>query len=201
MKWLITIMGVVMATNGAYAEMKPEHTKQAIFAGGCFWCTESVFDDFKGVVSAKPGYIGGKVDNPSYEDVSTGSTGHIEAVVVEYDPTAVTYEELLDRYWTHIDPFDAGGQFADRGSQYRTAIFVLDDEQRRLAEASKAAMEARLGKPVAPLIEEASEFYVAEEYHHDYSKNNKVRYKMYYYGSGRGTGLKEIWGDEPSEEE
>ena len=172
-----------------------EKTERAIFAGGCFWCTESVFDEFKGVISTKPGYIGGSEETATYKIVSSGATDHTEAVVVEFDPSEVTYEELLERYWTHIDPFDAGGQFADRGSQYRTGIFVLDAEQRQAAEASKRAIEARLGKPVAPTIEDADTFYVAEEYHHDYAQRNSLRYKLYYHGSGRPDRLKEVWGE------
>lgn len=184
-----------MAALPVTAQTDEQEMLRAIFAGGCFWCTESVFDDFEGVVSANPGYIGGDEQSATYESVSSGQSKHTEAVVVEYDPTKVSYEQLLERYWTHIDPFDAGGQFADRGSQYRTAIFVVNDEQRAAAEKSKRDVEARLGKKVAPTIEDASTFYVAEEYHHDYSKNNSMRYKMYYYGSGRPGRLEEVWGD------
>ncbi len=167
----------------------------AIFAGGCFWCTESIFDGFTGVISADPGYIGGDVDEPSYEEVSAGRTGHTEAVIVRFDPAKVDYPTLLNRYWTHIDPFDAGGQFADRGSQYRPAIFVLGEEQRKQAEESKAKLEAELGKKIAPTIEAATQFYVAEDFHKDYHKKNALRYKAYYYGSGRAARLEEVWGD------
>jgi peptide-methionine (S)-S-oxide reductase len=168
----------------------------AIFAGGCFWCMEPPFDALPGVLSTTSGYTGGRVENPSYQQVSEGGTGHREAVRVEYDPTRVSYPQLLDVFWHNVDPLDAGGQFCDRGSQYESAIFVADAEERRLAEASKRALEAsgRFDRPVATRILAASAFYPAEEYHQDYARRNPLRYRYYRYGCGRDARLEAVWG-------
>lgn len=174
-------------------EPKKEEAK-AIFAGGCFWCTEASFDGVKGVTRTTSGYIGGHVDNPSYKDVSAGNSGHREALEVTYDPTVVTYNELLDIFWQNIDPTDNYGQFADRGSQYRTAVFYLNEEQYREAVASKAAVEKRLGTKVQTEILKAGTFHPAEEYHQNYHEKNPYRYQQYKTGSGRPKRLQELWG-------
>jgi peptide-methionine (S)-S-oxide reductase len=167
----------------------------AIFAGGCFWCTEADFDKVPGVLSTTSGYIGGKTANPSYEQVSSGSTGHTEGVQVVYDPTKVSYEQLLDVFWRSIDPLVKDQQFCDRGDMYRTAIFYSNDQERQLAETSKKAVEAKF-KPrvVFTQIAPAGPFYKAEEYHQDYYVKNPVRYKFYRYNCGRDQRLEELWG-------
>jgi len=173
-----------------------KNLKRAAFAGGCFWCTESDFEKVDGVVEVFSGYTGGQTENPTYEQVSAGVTGHIESVMVIYDPAQVSYEQLLAVFWRHVDPTDAGGQFVDRGSQYRSAIFYQDDEQRRLAEASKAELAAsgRFDKPIATEIVKLGQFYPAEDYHQDYYKKNPLRYKYYRSGSGRDQFLERVWG-------
>jgi peptide-methionine (S)-S-oxide reductase len=171
-------------------------TAKATFAGGCFWCMEPPYDKLDGVIATISGYIGGKKDNPTYEEVSAGITGHAEAVQVEYDPKKVSYEKLLDVFWHNVDPTQKDGQFCDHGTQYRTAIFVHDDEQKRLAEASKAALLK--SKPfkgdIVTEIVPAMKFYPAEDYHQDYYVKNPVRYKFYRTGCGRDARLKEVWG-------
>ncbi len=177
---------------------EPKNYKIATFAGGCFWCVESDFEKVDGVIEAVSGYAGGHKPNPTYKEVSGGGTGHTEAVQVHYDPDKITYKELLDVLWRHMDPTDAGGQFVDRGSQYRPAIFYHDEEQKRIAEASKAELEksGRFSKPVATEIVPLEEFYPAEEYHQDYYSKNPLRYKMYRYGSGRDQFLSRTWSAE-----
>lgn len=172
--------------------------KEAIFAGGCFWCIEAAFQLMPGVVDAVSGYTGGSTENPTYEQVSTGRTGHFEAVRVTYDPEQIRYEALLDHFWRSIDPTDAGGQFYDRGSQYYTAIFYLDEEQRELAEASKQALEASgvFDKPIVTPILPAQPFYLAEDYHQDYFETYLAQYKAYSKASGREDYLEETWGSE-----
>ena len=185
------IMGAVSAPQD---ETKLE---KATFAGGCFWCMEPPYDELDGVVSTTSGYIGGHVDNPTYEMVSSGGTGHTEAVEVVYDPAKVSYERLLEVFWVNIDPTDGKGQFCDRGSQYRSGIFYHDEEQKGLALASKQKLEAsgRLPKPVVTEVTEATTFYVAEEYHQNYYQRNKFRYKLYRRGCGRDRVLEKLWGD------
>src|SRR5688572_9693714 len=170
--------------------------EQAVFAGGCFWCTESDFEKLDGVSAAESGYSGGKVANPSYEQVSGGGTGHIEAVRLTYDPKKITYAQLLEHFWRTIDPTDAGGQFCDRGDQYRSAIFVRNDAERRAAEESRMRLmeSGVLKKPVVTEILPAAPFYVAEKYHQDYYKKNPVRYRWYRGGCGRDNRLEELWG-------
>ena len=181
--------------------MKTKDTKYktATFAGGCFWCVESDFEKVDGVIEAVSGYTGGDEPNPTYKQVSAGGTGHTEAIQVTYDPDKITYKELLDVLWRHMDPTDAGGQFVDRGSQYRPAIFYHDEEQKRIAEESRAELEksGRFSKPIATEIVPLTKFYPAEEYHQDYYSKNPLRYKMYRYGSGRDQFLESKWGDEP----
>ena len=168
--------------------------EKAIFAGGCFWCTESDFEKVPGVISAISGYTGGNVDRPSYEQVSAGGTGHRESVEVLFDPQKVSYAKLLDVFWHSVDPTDNDGQFCDKGSQYRSAIFYLNDAQRRLAEASKQALEPRFRGKIATDVLRAATFYPAEDYHQDYYKKNPVRYKFYVTGCGRYARLDELWG-------
>jgi len=174
-------------------------TAKAIFAGGCFWCMEPPYDKLDGVLATTSGYIGGKTRNPTYEQISTGTTGHTEAVQVEYDPKKISYEKLLEVFWVNIDPTVKNRQFCDIGTQYRTGIFTLDDEQRRLAEASKAKLETSkpFKQPIVTEITAAAEFWSAEDYHQDYYKKNPVRYKFYRSGCGRDERLKELWGKAP----
>lgn len=174
----------------------PDNLRQATFAGGCFWCSESDLEKVEGVVSVVSGYTGGDTPNPTYEQVSSGFTTHLEAVQVTYDPAKVSYERLLDAFWRHIDPTDAGGQFVDRGSQYRSAIFHHDEAQRTAAEASKRALEkARLfQRPIVTEIRPFTRFYPAEEYHQDFYKKNSMRYTMYRSHSGRDGFIEGNWG-------
>jgi peptide-methionine (S)-S-oxide reductase len=168
---------------------------KATFAGGCFWCMEPPFDKLEGVVSTTSGYTGGKLARPTYEQVSSGETGHVEAVEVAYDPAKVSYEKLLEVFWENVDPTDPGGQFCDRGSQYVTAIFVHDAEQRRLAEESRQKLvdSGRLKKTIVTPIRDARPFYAAEEYHQDYYKKNPWRYKFYRTSCGRDRVLEKLW--------
>jgi len=167
----------------------------ATFASGCFWCTESDFDKVEGVKETISGYLGGKIENPTYKQVSSGRTSHAEAVRLKFDPKVVSFGKLLDYYWRHVDLLDGGGQFCDSGDQYRPAIFTHSPEQKRLAEESKAALEksGRFGKPIAVEIVEAGEFTPAEDYHRNYYQTNSLRYR---YACGRDARLKQLWGDE-----
>lgn len=168
--------------------------QKALFAGGCFWCVESDFDKVEGVVSTTSGYSGGHVKNPQYKEVTSGKTGHREVLLVEFDPEKVTYQKLLDVFWKSIDPLNAEGQFCDIGFQYTSAIYVYDDEQQQLAEASKKEHEKDLNQDFATEILPVQEFYPAEDYHQDYYKKNPIRYKYYRYGCGRDKRLEDIWG-------
>ena len=179
-------------TSASAAEESTIQAKQAIFAGGCFWCMESEFKGTLGVLSVVSGYTGGTVANPSYEQVSSGKTGHAEAIEITYDPDQIGYKQLLSIYWSNIDPTDAGGQFADRGSQYRTEIFYFDEEQHKLAQESKLALHAKLNRDIATVISPATVFYPAEEYHQDYAHKNPVQYNAYTYASGREKRLEEL---------
>jgi len=167
----------------------------ATFAGGCFWCVESDFDKVPGVISTTSGYTGGDVANPTYEQVSSGGTGHAESVQVIYDPSKVSYAQLLDYFWHHIDPTVKDRQFCDYGHQYRTAIFVHNDEEKKLAEESKKKVEAELKVPIYTQIEQAGQFYPAEEYHQDFYKKNQLKYEFYRWNCGRDQRVKQIWGD------
>ena len=169
----------------------------ATFAGGCFWSMERAFDQVTGVVSATVGYTGGSVPHPSYELVSTGQTGHLEAVQVVYDPAKITYERLVDAFWHDIDPTQADGQFCDHGPEYHTAIFYRDTMQHRVAAASRRALERRFARPIATALEPATAFYAAEQYHQHYYRKNPVRYGMYRVACGRDRRLREIWGPGP----
>ena len=188
------------ATTPVRAASPAAAKAHATFAGGCFWCMEGPFDHVPGVLSTTSGYTGGSVKRPSYEQVSSGTTGHAEAVDVVYDPSKVTYEQLLDVFWHNVDPLDRGGQFCDRGSQYRTAIFYHDAEQQRLAEQSKEALDAsgKLKKKIVTEIVPAGEFYAAEDYHQEYYIRNPIRYKYYRFNCGRDDRLKDLWGAAPA---
>ena len=181
-------------------KIKTMNTEKAIFAGGCFWCIESAFEEVPNVIGAVSGYIGGTVPNPTYEEVSSGKTGHVEAVEVTYDPTKVSYNDLLTLFWKQIDPTDTAGQFADRGSQYATAIFYLNDRQKATAERSKQQLEesGKFSKPIATKIIQASAFYPAEEYHQSYYKKEPEKYKRYRVGSGREAFIEQTWKKAPS---
>lgn len=176
----------------------PAAEARATFAGGCFWCMEYPFEKLDGVNEVLAGYTGGHKEHPTYEEVSSGSTGHLEAIEIIYDPSRITYEELLDVFWRQIDPTDPDGQFVDRGQQYSTAIFYHTDEQRIQALASKERLQGsgRHGKPLATAVRKAAPFYRAEEYHQDYYKKNPLRYKFYRFNSGRDKYLKRIWRDD-----
>jgi methionine-S-sulfoxide reductase len=168
----------------------------ATFAGGCFWCMEPPFDKLDGVLSTTSGYMGGAEEDPTYKEVSAGSTGHAEAVQVRYDPSKISYEKLLEVFWMQIDPTTPNRQFVDVGSQYRTAIFYHDEEQRKLAEESKSKLD-KSGRHEGPIVTEvipAGIFWLAEDYHQDYYTKNPIRYKFYRFNSGRDQYLKKVWG-------
>jgi len=189
-------LGFLASAQAGKDQSSSDRFSKATFAGGCFWCMEPPFDKLDGVISTTSGYTGGHKENPTYEQVSSGTTGHAEAIQVIYDPDKITYDQLLEVFWRNVDPTDGGGQFCDRGSQYRTAIFYHDDEQKRVAERSRQAVIESTGfKAIATEITAASAFYPAEEYHQDYYKKNPVRYKFYRYGCGRDKRLKELWGE------
>jgi methionine-S-sulfoxide reductase len=206
MKILMSILAglsVVAGLAGAAAAEKKETVMdknqaavaKAIFAGGCFWCMEPPFEKLDGVHAVVSGYIGGDKVNPTYQDVSAGITGHAEAVEITYDPTRISYSQLLDVFWMNIDPTDARGQFVDRGSQYRSAIFYLDEEQKQQAESSRERLEksGRFDSPIVTEIVAATTFFPAEDDHQDYYKESPVRYKLYRYNSGRDQFLKKTW--------
>jgi len=195
---VIALFLVAASAIRAASADAPAKLAQATFAGGCFWCMEAAFDGVPGVVSTTSGYTGGHSKNPSYGEVSSGSTGHAESVRVAYDPAKVSYAKLLDVYWHNIDPTDASGQFCDKGTQYRSAIFYQGDEQKRLAEESKRKIEksGKVAKPIVTEIVPAGEFYPAEEYHQDYHQKNPIRYRYYRWGCGRDARLRQLWGDE-----
>jgi peptide-methionine (S)-S-oxide reductase len=178
--------------------VKSEKLAKATFAGGCFWCMEPPFDEIDGVVSTTSGYAGGKEKDPTYEQVSAGTTGHAEVVQVVYDPNKVSYEKLLQVFWHNVDPTTPDRQFCDRGKQYRTAIYYHDAEQRRLAEASKRALEAggKLPGPIVTEIAPLQAFYPAEDYHQDFYVKSSLRYKTYRAGCGRDRRLEQLWGDQ-----
>ncbi len=194
---LALIFSLLTGPIGGNDAMAKERLEMATFAGGCFWCVESAFEGKEGVIDVISGYTGGHKNNPTYEEVSAGTTGHAEAVQIIYDPERISYKELLDIFWRQIDPTDDGGQFVDRGSQYRSAIFYHSDEQRRIAEESKEHLR-KLGihdKPIVTEIVAATAFYRAEDYHQDYYTKNPLRYKFYRFNSGRDAYIKERWGN------
>ena len=175
-----------------------ENTEKAYFGGGCFWCMEPPFEVLDGVIEATSGYMGGETENPTYEEVSMGNTGHVEVVEIEFDPNIITYSELLEVFWRNIDPTALNYQFADVGSQYRTEIFTVGSQQMEEALQSKTDLEnsGKFDKPIVTAITEAPTFYIAEEYHQDFYKKQSARYQIYAEASGRKGFLKETWGDE-----
>jgi peptide-methionine (S)-S-oxide reductase len=198
LRWLAALAFCV-GVSAALAQSSPKADggpATAIFAAGCFWCVEEAFEKVPGVGAVVSGYIGGKVANPTYEQVVTGTTGHTEAVQVTYDPGKVTYEQLVDWFWKNVDPLDARGQFCDKGSQYRSGIFYRDEAQKKVAEASKRALQAsgRFKQPIVTEITAAGPFYAAESYHQGYYKKNPNRYQFYKYGCGRVQRLEQLWG-------
>ena len=191
---IILFLGGIV--HGAAPSPGSRAMAKATFAGGCFWCMEPPYDELEGVITTISGYTGGTKKNPTYEQVSAGTTGHTEAVEVTYDPKKITYEKLLDVFWRNIDPLTANAQFCDSGSQYRSAIFYHDETQKTLADAAKKRLQSRFKQPIVSEIVAAAEFYPAEDYHQDYYKKNPVRYKIYRYGCGRDRRLQELWGAE-----
>ena len=199
MRSLCVVAVLVAAATGAALAQSPDRSAPppalATFAGGCFWCVEADFDKVPGVISTTSGYTGGKVDNPNYNQVSAGGTGHAEAVEIAFDPSKVGYQKLLDVFWRNHDPLAKDRQFCDRGDQYRPAIFYHDEEQRKLAEASKKAVQEKLAPRVVQTeIVKAGAFFKAVDDHQDYYEKNPVRYKFYRYNCGRDQRLEELWG-------
>jgi peptide methionine sulfoxide reductase msrA/msrB len=211
MKKILLLIGVISVMLGSCMNADTKNPPQevslkndqgvayarAIFAGGCFWCMEPPYEKLSGIKEVISGYTGGHDETPTYKEVLTGTTGHVEAAMILYDPEKITYAELLDIFWKQINPTDPGGQFVDRGSQYASAIFYLDDEQNRLAQESREKLQRSgiFDKPIVTKILKADTFYRAEEYHQDYYKKNPIRYKFYRYNSGRDQYLKKKWGD------
>ena len=200
---LLLALGLLVAAHAAPADERtqaapppPAGMAVATFAGGCFWCMEPPFDKLPGVVSTTSGYTGGTKVGATYREVSAGTTGHAEAVRIVYDPAKVSYGTLVAVFWRNVDPIDAGGQFCDRGDEYRTGIFVHDAEQRRMAEDSKRqlAESNRLGKPIVTQVVDAGPFYVAEDYHQDYYVKNPTKYQFYRWNCGRDARLEALWG-------
>ncbi len=207
---LLSVIALIVAGAGVYlagaqaqntkalteTEAKLNNLSVATFAGGCFWCMEGPYDKLRGVISTTSGYIGGHSKNPTYKEVSSGGTGHTEAVQIVYDPKKVQYEKLIDVFWENHDPTEANGQFCDKGSQYRPGVFYHGEEQKQIAEASRANIEKtkRFDEPVVTEITMAGTFYPAENYHQDYYTKNPYRYKFYRFGCGRDTRLEQLWG-------
>jgi peptide-methionine (S)-S-oxide reductase len=193
--WLVPF-ALLAGVSGTVAQTAPGKTETAIFAGGCFWCVEEAFEKVPGVTDVVSGFVGGKVANPSYEQVMTKTTGHAEAVQVTYDSGKVTYQQLVDWFWRNIDPFDPAGQFCDKGNPYRSGIFYRGEAQKKVAEDSKQALQAsgRFKQPIVTEITAAGPFYPAEDYHQDYHTKNARRYQFYKFGCGRVQRLEQIWG-------
>lgn len=199
---VMSVSAVAAATEAVGARDEPAELRRSVFAGGCFWCMEPPFEAEDGVLDVVSGYAGGELPNPTYEQVSSGRSGHIEVVEVTWDPRRTSFERLLEIYWRNVDPTVANRQFCDVGPQYRSAIFVATPEERAIAEASRIAIAAdpRLaGRPVHTEILDAAPFWPAEAYHQDYAKRNPVRYKWYRFNCGRDARLREIWGEAPKD--
>lgn len=194
MRNLYLTLAALLLSLGSHAGQ--DDSAVAVFAGGCFWCSEADFDKLPGVLQTTSGYIGGSIENPTYEEVSSGRSGHFEALQVRFDPRQTSYAKLLEAFWPSIDPLNGNGQFCDNGPQYRSAIFYLNAEQQRLAEASKNALAAsgRFQQPIATQILAATTFYAAEDYHQDYHRKNPLRYRYYRHGCGRDQRLQTLWG-------
>lgn len=184
---------VFSLTQNMVKYMVKDNYEKAIFAGGCFWCTEATFEQIVGVIEAISGYTGGDFINPTYEQVAKKMTDHVEAVEVTYNPEIIGYKQLLDAFWRSIDPFNTKGQFCDIGNQYKTVIFYLNDEQKQLAEESKQKLTEKFGAVIATEIRPAKHFYIAEDEHQGFYKNNKLHYESYSLGSGRKKALQKIW--------
>jgi methionine-S-sulfoxide reductase len=197
LKVLVLLLFVSCSSIESVRIMNNNYEK-AYFAGGCFWCMEPPFEALEGVIEATSGYMGGTIENPTYEEVTTGETGHAEVVEILFDPEIVSYEELLEVFWRNIDPTALNYQFADVGSQYRTEIFTVGDEQSKLAEQSKVDLEnsGKFDKPIVTAISVAPEFYIAEDYHQDFYKKQSMRYQMYAKASGRKGFLEDTWGED-----
>ena len=195
---LATGLSISAENNGSTAAA--HDTAVATLAGGCFWCMEPPFDKLEGVISTTSGYTGGHTKNPTYKQTSSGKTGHTEAIQIVYDPRKISYEKLLNVFWHNIDPTTRDKQFCDRGNQYRSEIFYHNEEQKRLADASKAALNKSkpFKAPIVTQVTQASTFYAAEDYHQDYYKKNPIRYRYYRYGCGRDKRLEQLWGKEKS---
>lgn len=195
-RWVIPVLVAFGSLPGAGAEESEPQLAHAVFAGGCFWCMEPPYDRLDGVVETISGYVGGSAEDATYKKVVTGRTGHYEAVRIQYDPARVDYETLLEVFWRNVDPFDATGQFCDKGPQYRAAIFPLTDRQRELAEQSRQRVAASLAGrgEIRTEILPAAPFYAAEDYHQDYYRTNSVRYKFYRWNCGRDRRLQTVWG-------
>lgn len=188
------LLGLAWPAAASEKAGSAEKIATATFAGGCFWCMVHPFDELPGVISVTSGYTGGHTPNPTYAEVSSHTTGHIEAIQVRYDPDRIQYQRLLEVYWRNVDPLDGGGQFCDRGDTYQSAIFYQDEEQKRLAEQSKTGIERRLQHQVVTEIRPGGRFYEAEDYHQNFYKNNPLRYTYYRYRCGRDQRLEELWG-------
>jgi len=195
LKQFLLLLIISLLIHPAVANAESAGTRKAIFAGGCFWCMEPPFDKLDGVISTTSGYTGGHLENPTYYDVSSGRSGHVEVVEIVYDPEKVSYEKLLKVFWANIDPLNSRGQFCDNGSQYLSAIFYLNKEQKRAAEKSLETLKqsGKLKGKIVTTIRPAKKFYPAEEYHQDYYINNSLSYKYYRYRCGRDSRLKELW--------
>jgi peptide-methionine (S)-S-oxide reductase len=196
-RWIaLLLLGFLFLAGQPAPALATEEPATAIFAGGCFWCMEQPFDTLPGVLETASGYTGGLVENPSYEQVSSGGTGHVEAVQVTYDPTQVSYEKLLEVFWHNVDPVEDRGQFCDQGNQYRSVIFYQDEVQQLAAEASKQALadSAQFSAAIATDILPAGPFYPAEAYHQNYYQTHPVRYRVYRFGCGRDQRLDQLWG-------
>lgn len=198
---IISVILVLLAFSTApteAAEQPASKLETATFAGGCFWCMEPPFDKLEGVISTTAGYTGGRTRNPTYQQVSSGGTGHAESVRIIFDPSKTDYSRLLEVFWHNIDPTAVNRQFCDSGNQYRSAIFYHNERQKRLALASKQALEKakKFSSPIATEITPAGDFYPAEEYHQDYYRKNPIRYKYYRYTCGRDKRLRELWGEQ-----
>ena len=196
--WLTVVVSALVLVGATFEPVAAAETRAtATFAGGCFWCMQPPFENLQGVLATTVGYTGGTKANPTYEEVSAGGTGHAESVQVVYDPTKITYEKLLDVFWHNVDPVTRDAQFCDHGHQYRSAIFYADDAQRKLAEESKAKLEAsgKLPGPIVTEIVAAGPFWRAEDYHQRYHEKNPIKYRYYRWNCGRDARLKALWGD------
>ncbi len=198
---IFVILGIIFGGMGAVISTPPLQAQEgdrgkAIFAGGCFWCMEEVFEQVDGVIAVTSGYIGGTVEKPTYEQVSAGGTGHAEAVEVIYDSSKVTYVQLLEVFWKNIDPTVPNAQFCDHGNQYRSAIFYMNEDQKRLAQESKDRISETksFAGPIHTELTQAETFYIAEDYHQDFYKKNPFRYKFYKWNCGRAQRLEQLWG-------